>query len=274
MFYESTGQKIFKVVNYIILTLLGLITLLPFWYVVVVSLNAGWDFELGGVYFWPREFTINNYRSALRNERIIRALCVSIFTTAVRIGLSVFLTALLAYTLTFKDLPGKKGITLFFYFTTIASGGLIPYYMLLRDIGLTESIWLFVLPFLYNFFNTVYMRSSFESIPTDLREAAQIDGAGDLRILVSVYLPCSVATIATICLFVGVTAWNDWYTGVYYQLDKKLWPIASLLQEFVGGTPTPQEMAYLVISTIPIIIVYPWLQKYYVNGVMLGSIKG
>ena len=274
MFYETKAQKVFKVFNYIFLFLVMLITLLPFWYVIVVSFNSGGDFKKGGVYFWPRAFTIGNYLSAIRNEEVIRALWITVFRTVLQIITGLFCTLILAYALSINTFPGRKGITFFFYFTTIFSGGLIPYYMLLRDIGLTKSFWLYVIPCLYNFFNTVLVRHSFMGIPHELREAAQIDGAGDLRILFTIYLPCSLPIIATIAMYIGVSAWNDWYTGVYYQLDKSLMPIASILQNMIAGTPTPSKMAYVVISVLPILLFYPLIQKYYVAGVMNGSVKG
>ena len=274
MYLETKAQKAFKVFNYVFLTLLGMITFLPFWYVLVVSLNSGGDFSRGGVYFWPRVFTLSNYRAAFTNEEIIGSLCLSVFTTGTLVVVSVVFTSLLAYALSVKTMPGGKAVTLFYYFTTIFSGGMIPYYMMLRDIGLTKSVWLYVIPFIYNFFNTVLLRTAFQDVHHELREAAQIDGAGELRILFTIYLPCALPTVATVAMFVGVTSWNDWFTGVYYQLDKTLLPIATMLQRYVGGTPNPKEMAYLMVSIVPIIIVYPFIQKYYVNGIMLGSVKG
>ena len=274
MYLETKAQKAFKVFNYVFLTLLGMITFLPFWYVLVVSLNSGGDFSRGGVYFWPRVFTLNNYRAAFTNEEIIGSLCLSVFTTGTLVVVSLVFTSLLAYALSVKTMPGGKAVTLFYYFTTIFSGGMIPYYMMLRDIGLTKSVWLYIIPFIYNFFNTVLLRTAFQDVHHELREAAQIDGAGELRILFTIYLPCARPTVATVAMFVGVTSWNDWFTGVYYQLDKTLLPIATMLQRYVGGTPNPKEMAYLMVSIVPIIIVYPFIQKYYVNGIMLGSVKG
>lgn len=274
MYIETKPYKVFKVLNYIVLTFLALITFLPFWYVLVVSLNSGGDFSRGGVFFWPRAFTIGNYRSALNDEAMIRSIFISVFTTGTLIAISLFFTSMLSYALAIKTLPGRKGITLFYYFTTIFSGGIVPYYLMLRDLGFTKSIWLFVIPFIYNFFNTVLLRTAFEDVHHELREAAQIDGAGELRILFTIYLPCALPTVATVALFVGVTSWNDWFTGVYYQLDKTLYPVATMLQQFTAGQPNPRKMAYLMVSIIPIIAVYPLIQKYYVNGIMLGSVKG
>ncbi|MDF2540764.1 MAG: sugar transporter permease [Herbinix sp.] len=291
---ESRSRKIFLGFDYIFLALFGFITLYPFWYVLVASLNTGRDFVKGGVYFWPREFTLENFTHALEDTRIFTSLSVSVFRTALGVILGLFFTALIAYALSIRTLPGRTFFTFFFYFTTIFSGGMIPYYMLLRDLGLTKSIFLYIYPFMFSFFNFLLLRTNFDTIPPDLRESAQLDGAGEARILFQIYLPLSKAIFATLALFIGVGHWNDWFFGAYYQSRPELFPAATLLQKLLreavpstiklgqetnlatmtSYTSQSLQMAFVMLLTMPIVVAYPFLQKYFVKGVMVGSIKG
>ena len=293
--FRTTSQKVFQVFNYIFLSLIGLVCFYPFWYVLVASFNSGRDFTKGGVYFWPRVFTTANYEMAFQDKQIVTSLIISVSRTVLGVVLGVALTCLLAYALCIKTLPGRTFFNFFFYFTTIFGGGMIPYYMTLRDLGLTDSFWLYVIPSLYNFFNFLLVRTYLATIPTELRESAQIDGAGELRILFQIYFPLAMPVIATVALYIGVGQWNDWFTAAYYQSDTDLYPAATLLQRKLNEamsqtttkpgkenpmeqlrTYTPQslQMAFVMILTMPIIVVYPFLQKYYVKGVMVGSVKG
>jgi putative aldouronate transport system permease protein len=280
--------------DYIFLTAFGFITLYPFWYVLVASLNTGRDFVKGGVFFWPREFTLENFTHALEDQRIFASLSVSVVRTVIGVALGLFFTALIAYALSVRTLPGRTFFTFFFYFTTIFSGGMIPYYMLLRDLGLTKSILLYIIPSIYSFFNFLLLRTNFDSIPLELRESAQLDGAGEARILFQIYLPLSKAILATLALFIGVGHWNDWFTGAYYQSRTELFPAATLLQKLLreaapstiklgqetdlssmtSYTNQSLQMAFVMILTMPIVVIYPFLQNYFVKGVMIGSVKG
>ena len=273
---ETRGQKIFKIFNYTFLGFLGLATFYPFWYVLVASLNEGRDFMRGGVWFFPRALTWENYAKAFNDDRIAPSLRISVSATLLVLVLSLLLTALVAYALTVKTLPGRNIFSFFWYFTTIFSGGMIPS--------------------LFSFTNFILMRANFQGIPYELRESAQLDGAGDWTILTRIYLPLSKPILATLALFVGVGKWNDWFTGAYYQSQAKLYPAATVLQRLLaeasagsqvkvgqetaaaGGmtTYTSQslQMAFVMILTMPIVVVYPFLQKYYVKGVMVGSVKG
>ncbi|MBE5966030.1 MAG: carbohydrate ABC transporter permease [Lachnospiraceae bacterium] len=291
----SRSRKVFMVFNYIFLALFGFISLYPFWYVLVASLNTGRDFVKGGVYFWPREFTLENFAHAFKDSRIFDSLTISTARTLLGVLLGLFFTALIAYALSIKTLPGKTFFTFFFYFTTIFSGGMIPYYMLLRDMGLTKSFWLYVIPTIFSFFNFLLLRTYFDTIPPELRESAQIDGAGEGKILFRIYLPLSKPVLATLALFIGVGHWNDWFMGAYYQSRAALYPAATLLQKLLGEatasstiklgqetnlsamtsyTSQSLQMAFVMLLTMPIVVVYPFLQKYYVKGVMVGSVKG
>ena len=290
----TRSQKVFQAFNVIFLALIGFVTLYPFWYVLVASFNVGSDFLRGGVFFWPRLFTLENYQRAFRDPRIFDSLLISITRTAWGLGLGLVFTALVSYACTVKTMPGRTFFTFFFYFTTIFGGGMIPYYILLRDLGLTKSFWLYVIPNVFSFFNFLLMRTYFSTIPIELRESAEIDGAGHIRVLFQIYVPLAAPIIATLALFIGVGHWNDWFTGAYYQSRTALFPAATLLQKLLREaspssmkegeetvldtmrtfTPQSLQMAFVMILTMPIVVVYPFLQKYYVKGVMIGAVKG
>ncbi|MDR1025401.1 MAG: carbohydrate ABC transporter permease [Treponema sp.] len=289
----SASQRAFQVFNVVFLALFGLITLYPFWYVLVASFNVGSDFTRGGVYLWPRAFTLENYTRAFQDPRIFDSLIISVARTALGVVLGLFFTMLISYAV-IMETPGRTFFTFFFYFTTIFGGGMIPYYILLRDLGLTRSFLLYIIPGIYSFFNFLLMRTYFQTIPTEMRESAQIDGAGHGRVLFQIYVPLAMPIIATLALFIGVGHWNDWFTGAYYQSRTALFPAATLLQKLLREssptamkpgqetliqamrtfTPQSLQMAFVMILTMPIVVVYPFLQKYYVKGVMIGAVKG
>ncbi|MCR5755997.1 MAG: carbohydrate ABC transporter permease [Acetatifactor sp.] len=292
---ESRGQKIFKVFNYTLLSLFGFACFYPFYYVLVASFNTGRDFMRGGVWLFPRAFTLENYILAFEDQAIFTSLGISVASTLLSILMGLSVTALVAYAMSIKTLPGRTFISFFWYFTTIFGGGMIPYYMVLRDLKLTSSFWLYVIPGLYSFYNFILLRTNFSTIPTELRESAQLDGAGDFTILTRIYIPLSKPILATLTLFIGVGKWNDWFTGAYYQSRTNLYPAATLLQKILNEansisqikagqetaagmvtsfTSQSMQMAFVMILTMPIVVVYPFLQKYYVKGVMVGSVKG
>lgn len=293
---KSTSQRVFTVFNLTFLAMLSIVMFYPFWYILIASFNTGPDFARGGVYLFPRAFTLDNYAKAFDNKQIMDAFLISVGRTGLGVVLSVFFTALLSYALHVRTLPGRTGFILYFFFTTIVSGGMIPYFLLLRSLGLTKSFYIYVWPSIYSFYNMILMRTYFDGIHPELRESAVIDGAGEWRTLLQIYLPLSTPVLATIALFVGVGHWNDWFTGAYYVTNQKLIPAATLLQKILleassqqsikpgqessiyalAASTTPQslQMAFVMILTMPIVVVYPFLQKYYVKGVMVGSVKG
>ncbi|MEF2243803.1 MULTISPECIES: carbohydrate ABC transporter permease [unclassified Paenibacillus] len=298
MFYKETlGEKWFTLCNYVFLILFGCSTVYLFYYIFVLSFNDGIDALRGGIYFWPREFTLANYATAFGNPNIISAFQLSLLRTGTGTILSVMLTSMAAYALLNKELPGRKYIIFYCFFTTLFSGGIIPLYMLYKQIGLINSIWIYIIPGMYSFFNIIIIRTYFENIPYSLSESAKIDGASDLRIFFQIYLPLAKPVLATIALFVAVAHWNDWVTGAFFVNDPNMIPAATLLQKVLAETsfeanamqqsmnsdlmaravsnttPEALRMAFVIIVTIPVICVYPFLQKYFVNGVMIGSIK-
>ncbi|QNK57720.1 carbohydrate ABC transporter permease [Paenibacillus sp. PAMC21692] len=297
VYKETLGEKWFTISNYLFLILFGCSTVYLFFYILVLSFNDGVDALKGGIYFWPREFTLANYQTAFGNPNIMSAFRLSVLRAGVGTFLSVLLTSMAAYALLRKDLPGRKYIIFYCFFTTLFSGGIIPLYMLYKEIGLINSIWIYIIPGMYSFFNIIIIRTYFENIPHSLSESARMDGAGDLRIFFQIYLPLSKPVLATIALFVAVAHWNDWVTGAFFVNNPDLIPAATLLQKVLAETsfeanamqqsmnsdlmakavsnttPEALRMAFVIIVTIPVLCVYPFLQKYFVQGVMIGSIK-
>lgn len=298
----SLSYKVGQTINYTLLLFLGLITLYPFWYSLILAFNDGKDALAGGVYFWPRAFTLDNFVKAFRNKLIFSAFGITVARTLISIVLGCFFTGLLAYAMTKHDLPGRSWLIFFFYFTTLFSGGLIPLYVTFRQLGLINNFWVYVLPGIYNFFNAIILRTFFYSIPDSLHESARIDGCSEFGIFFRIMLPLSLPAVATIALFIGVANWNDWFTGAYFvPSNADIHPAATLLNKLLSQasfesaidatsgqgnvneelmlslttntTPESLKMAFLIILTTPIMCVYPFLQKYFVKGVMLGSIK-
>ena len=299
---QSKAYYAGQTLNYLILSAIGFVMLYPFWYCIVLSFNNGADALKGGVYFWPRAVTLENYMRAFENPLISSAFTVSVSRTLLSIVLSVFFTSLMAYGLTKRDLPGRSAIIFYLYFTTLFSGGIIPTYILYRQIGFLNNFWVYVIPGIYSFFNAIILRTFFYSVPESLKESARLDGCSEFMIYIRIMLPLSVPAMATIALFVGVGNWNDWFTGAYFVSRRRdLFPAATLLHDLLSQaeftsstnssgarqmfneammsssartiTPESLKMAFLVILTLPIICIYPFLQKYFVKGVMIGSIK-
>ena len=291
----SAAYKVGQSINYSLLTLLGVVTLYPFWYCLILSFNNGKDALKGDIFFWPRVFTLDNYAEAFKHPLIGSSFVISISRTVLVVVVGVFLVSLMAYALAQKSLPGRSGITFYFYFTQIFGAGLIPTFILYRQLGLLNNYWILVLPFLYSFMHTVIVRTYFNTIPPSLPESARIDGASEFRIFFRIMLPLSVPTLAAIALFTGVGIWNDWFTGAYFLMRRQnLFPAATLLRQLLmdipavpdpdtiqdlqwvantNSTPESMRLTFLIILTFPIICIYPFLQKYFIKGVMLGSVK-
>lgn len=292
---ETKGYKVFTVFNYILMGFVAVATFYPFWYVFIASFNTGRDFSRGGVWLYPREFTLENYQMAFQDSRIGPSLVISVTSTLLMVVIGLFATILVAYALSDKTLPGRNFFSFFWYFTTIFGGGIIPYYMTLRAYHLTSSYWLYIIPSIYVFYHFILLRTNFQTIPESLRESAKLDGASDWTVLWNIYVPLSKPILATIALFIAVGKWNDWFTGAYYQGKTSLYPAATVLQKLLSeATASSQvteghetaansltsytsqslQMAFVMILTMPIVVVYPFLQKYFVKGIMIGSVKG
>jgi len=265
----------------------------PIWYVIVNSLNDATDALMGGIYWWPRQFSLQNYRTVFSDNSVLQAFKVTIAKTLIGTTVNVFFTAMVAYSLSKKNLIGRKYYMAFGTITMFFSGGLIPTFLLFKGLGLLNNFWVYVIPAAFNFFNLLIMINFFREIPEALEESAKIDGANDFTIFRKVILPLSKPVLATIALFAGVGQWNDYFGGLMYITDNRsLEPIQTYLYRMVAqvqssqmagsiasnisakdSTSTAIKLAAMVITTLPICCVYPFLQKYFVKGMMIGAVK-
>jgi len=265
----------------------------PIWYVIVNSLNDATDALMGGIYWWPRQFSLQNYRTVFSDNSVLQAFKVTIAKTLIGTTVNVFFTAMVAYPLSKKNLIGRKYYMAFGTITMFFSGGLIPTFLLFKGLGLLNNFWVYVIPAAFNFFNLLIMINFFREIPEALEESAKIDGANDFTIFRKVILPLSKPVLATIALFAGVGQWNDYFGGLMYITDNRsLEPIQTYLYRMVAqvqssqmagsiasnisakdSTSTAIKLAAMVITTLPICCVYPFLQKYFVKGMMIGAVK-
>ncbi len=297
MKYTSTGDRIMMVFIYLLLILLGFSTFYPFWNGLVISLNNGMDTALGGITFWPRAWSLENYRVVFQDDRIANAFLISVLRTVVGTILSVLCTAIFAYGMTKKELIGRKFYMLTCVVTMYFGGGLIPTFLVVRGLGLMNSFWVFIIPGLISVWNMIIFRTFFMGLPGGLEESAKIDGCGNWATFFRIILPLSGPVIATLGLFTAVAHWNEWFLPSIYITNEKLLPIQSMLQQILSTnimteqmskldsaaqsrletmksvTTKSLSMATMMVATLPIIAVYPFVQKYFVKGVMVGSLK-
>ena len=290
---RTTSEYIFDNVNILIMLFICAITIYPIWYVLVNSLNDGVDAMRGGIYWWPREFTFANYKAVFETPGIVTSFGVTIAKTVIGTITHVFFTAMVAYAISRRDLYGRNFYMLVGVITMFFSGGLIPYFLLIRDLGLFDNFLVYIIPTMFNFFHLIIFVSFFRELPTSLEEAAKIDGANDFEIFIKVIIPLSMPVIATIALFQGVYQWNDYFAGVIFVNNPDLQPIQTYLYKVVAESSSNQMMtnaagsiatktvtsqsiklATMVVTTLPIMLVYPFLQKYFVKGMLIGSVKG
>ena len=278
------------VMLYLILTVVVLICLYPFLNVVAYSLSGNTAVLSGKVTFYPIDFQLSAYKEILlKQTQIWTAMGISVTVTVLGTLLGLVLTVAAAYALSKEKLKGRGILSGFILFTMYFSGGIIPTFLVVKGVGLYDSISALVIPSAMNVYNFIVMRTFFKELPLELEEAARIDGANDMKILFKIALPLSMPIIATIGLFYAVSYWNDYFSALLYIQTPEKFSLQLRLRQllFAGqinqvsmenlGTQVMSEslkMASIVISTIPIILVYPWLQKYFVKGVMLGSVKG
>lgn len=272
--------------------------ILPYLHVLMVSLNDNATTTVTGLMLWPQSFTLSNYVTLFNNDSILRALLITIARIALTLIYQGAINFMAAYALTRKGLPFKRGIVMFFFIPFFISSGLIPLYILYANLGLLNNFWVYVLPAGFSFYYFILLRTYMGTIPDSIEESARIDGAGELRILLSIYLPLSLPMLATLALLITVATWNDWTTNLYfmsndnwntisYELYRVLMERArlqGLIQEAARqgqvalggmGATTTQGVrnAQIIVVTLPIILIYPFLQKYFIKGLMIGGVK-
>ncbi len=285
------GLDIFKV---FFVLLISIVCIYPFWNIFVVSINDGRDALRGGLYFWPRVFTLENYLEILKRDDFIRAIGITLARTLTGTPLVVLVTSMLAYVLSRGELLGRKAFTLFFIFTMYFSGGMVPYYLQLKNLGLLDHFIVYIIPTMLNVYYMILIRSYLYGIPESLIESARLDGANDLWIYGRIILPLSKPVIMTIVLFASIGHWNAWFDSRLYTSSMNLKTLQLVLVEILnqfqtsasnsatmaqraqmmsGVTQKSVQMAAVMVATIPIICVYPCVQKYFVKGIMVGAVK-
>lgn len=291
---SSTGSKIFTVLNSLFMIAFVVITLYPVLNTVAISFNDGIDAVRGGIYLWPRKFAIKNYQTVLAMENLITGAKISVARTVIGTLSSVVVNALLAYVVSRKRFLFKSQLSLFWVITMYVNGGLIPTFLLYRNLGLTGTFWVYVVPGMISAWNMLVMRTYMLGLPDSLEESAQLDGAGYMTIFLKIISPLCKPVYATVVLFVAVGQWNSWfdamlynrmkteYTTLQYELMKLL---SSVMQQSGSAasasergaaaaiTPITVRSAATVVTMLPIICLYPFLQRYFVTGLTIGGVK-
>ncbi|MFC4403462.1 carbohydrate ABC transporter permease [Gracilibacillus xinjiangensis] len=288
--HNTAAGRVFDVFNHIFLTVVGLVTVIPFLYVVAGSFASETELATRSFFLFPNDFTTAAYDYIFSTNAVIRSLGVSIIVTVLGTTVSMILTLTMAYPLSRPSMVGRNLILNLVLFSMLFGGGMIPTYLLVKSLGLLDSIWALILPLAINPFNLIIVKTFFQQLPKELEDASKIDGCTEFQTFWRVMLPLSKPVIATFTLFYAVFYWNDFFQALLYLTDTTKWPIQLLLQQLVmvanSGIGDLQEaqlyeppeesvkLAVIVIATIPILLFYPFLQKHFAKGVMLGSVKG
>ena len=290
---RTPGEWVLDIVKVVFLAFVVVVTVYPFWNIFIISINDATDAIRGGLYFLPRKLSLSSYAEILGRSTFLASIKVSVGRTLIGTPIAVLVTAMLAYPLSRKDLVGRKFWNLLFVFTMYFGGGLVPYYMVLKGIHMLNTFWVFIFPMMMSVYNMILIRSYIESMPDSLFEAAKIDGANDLVVFVKMVIPLSKPILMTVALFVAINQWNSWFDAYLYTSDQALKPMQSILVEILnqyqtgastsqamsnakaGVTVTPDSirMAATMVATLPIIMVYPFVQKYFVKGITIGAVK-
>jgi len=289
---ESASRKAFNVLNILFMLFISVVTLYPMLYVIFASFSQPSDFLMHeGLLLRPLGFTTDIYKMVFKNPMILKGYMNTIFIVVVGVAFNIFFTSIGAYFLSRKNVMLKKFVMFFIVFSMYFSGGLIPFYFTVRDIGLDNSLWALIIPGAIGTSNMIIMRTAFMSIPDSLSESAEIDGANHFSILFRVVIPLSLPTMAVMVLYYGVGHWNSWFNALIFLRKREMFPLQLILREIlitnstldmsIGVDAGDQELigdlikyAVIVVATVPILCLYPFLQKYFVKGVMIGALKG
>lgn len=290
----SKSDKIFNFFNVLLLSFVLIITLYPFLNVLAISLNDSTDTVRGGIYLWPREFTLENYKTIFGYTSLIQGFKITIYRTVAGTLLGLLSASMLAFTLSRPDFKSRKFVSTFLAMTMYFSGGLVPTFMLMRHLDLIGTFWIYILPGVVSAFNVFVIRSFIDGLPYALQESAKLDGANDFTIYYKVILPLCKPVLATIALFLAVGQWNSWFDTYLYNGNKPhlttlQYELMKILQSTNQGarmvnandmanqmaqvSPESIKMAITIVVTVPILLVYPFLQRYFVDGMTLGAVK-
>jgi len=288
----TKGEKVFMTLNVLFFLLLMAAMIYPFWYMIMGSISDSSLTADGGLFLLPAGFSISAYKAVFQNVSILSGFKVTIVTTVAGTFIGTFCSAAMAYPLSKRRLRGGKPLSLLVLFTMLFSGGMIPSYLLVKQLHLIDTYWALILPGAMSAWNIFVMLGFFRGIPDEIEEAAKMDGANDLTVFFRVVLPLSKAVLSTVGLFIAVGYWNDFFSSVLYATDKHMWQLQMVLKDLISNTsaaisqagvsvgvqrevnPFTVKMASIIISSLPILIVYPFLQKHFVKGAMIGSVKG
>jgi len=286
------GELLFDSVKWIILILFVIVTLYPIINTLAVSLNEGMDALRGGIYLLPRKFTWENYAAVLKQKSLLQGAYISVARTVIATFVQLFLTSMLAYVLSRKDFIFRKFVTVLYVLTMYLSAGLIPNYLLMKELSLTNSFWVYILPGMVSAFNMIVIRTYMNGLPDSLSESAKVDGAGEFRIFIEIIMPLCKPVLATVALFIAVYQWNSWFdTMLYNSFDASLTTLQFELMKLLSAvtnqgasaeamknsgsmvTPATIRSAAAIITALPIVCLYPFLQRYFVTGLTIGGVK-
>lgn len=286
---KDVDGRLFDLINVIILIIFTILIIVPLWNVLISSFASGQALARGNFIFWPDELSLENYKAVFRDSSMIRAFFVSVAKTVIGVLTHVFFCAMMAFAMSKANLKGRKLYSTMGIITMFFSGGMIPTYLLIRELGLLNSFWVYIIPALLSYYDVIILMNFFRNVPDSLEESAMIDGAGYWRVFLQIILPLSKPALATIALFNGVNQWNDFMTARIYITDKTLYPLQMKLYEIIVqsqtqgmqniGTAVAQsttkgvQLATIVMTTIPILLIYPLLQKHFISGMMVGAVK-
>lgn len=295
----TASDHVLSIITYIVIITLCILIIFPCLNILALSFNDGKDAARGGVFIWPRVWTLKNYQEVFKDGTIINAYKVTILRAVVGTLLSLMVTSFAAYALQQREMPGRSIILFFITFTMLFGGGTIPTFIQFKDLHLLDTFWVLVVPSLVSVTYLMMMRTFFDGIPYALQEAARLDGCGYFGIFFRVILPLSKPVMAVIGLYTMVGLWNDWYAGAFYMTGDKWRPVQTVLQQMLARalkasqedhavqtvssalaqnqstvTSDALKMAAVVISTVPILCIYPFVQKYFAKGAMIGAVKG
>lgn len=291
----SNGDIAFNIFNYSLMILLSVITLYPFLNVLAISLNNSVDTVKGGITIFPREFTLENYVQIFKTDSLITAIIISVLRTVIGTATGIISAGMVAFTISRRDFFAVKFVTVLYVITMYVSGGLIPDYMLIRNLHLTNNFLVYILPGLISVFNIIVLKAFIEGLPFELQESAKLDGANDFIIFYRIVFPLCLPAVATLSLFIAVGHWNSWldtylYNGsnknlttLQFELQKILLSSQSSGRQDIYGSsdlvsqkrvsPESIRMAMTIVATVPILLVYPFVQKYFMKGLTLGAVK-
>ena len=284
-------DKVFKIFTVLVVVIVGLCCLIPFLHIVAMSFSDKTAVMRGEVFLWPKGWDLSAYKAVFNNKGLMDSMWFTLFLKVAHTLICMVMTILCAYQLSRPDLKFKAPLLLYILLTLYFSGGMIPGYLNIKSLGLLNNFWVLILPGMLSTYNMILMKSFFQSMPRELEESAYVDGANDFVVLVRIVLPLSKAMLATLALFYAVGHWNGFMDAILYINDERLYTIQVRLRQLIQASQVntmlediPEMKANLIAETvkasclvfsmIPVMIVYPWLQKYFVKGVMIGSVKG